>query len=293
MSARIGHITTMSTNPMAIGTMYETLFGLNFDRTPKPTSYGEVLSDGNVMLTLHHRLPGHRLGLDHFGIEVDDLAATLDRIKSVNPALGWVERPRNCPYPGVLAHDPGGNIFALYQKGSAGPLTGTAEGRPAPANFRRWNSRIDPSGRYVHHYAIRTRRLDECAAFYERVFAFRPMAGKAGDPNHYLSDGRVTLMLIPWHIQDYAGISVTGRGPDHIGFKVEDAAAMRQEIETFSANFSPGQAPLWLLTTLNEKTRESQIRAAMIEKSCPVSRYQFTDKDGTFVVIGDKTFAEA
>jgi len=189
VSARIGHITTMSANPMAIGTMYETLFGLNFDRTPKPTSYGEVLSDGNVMLTLHHRLPGHRLGLDHFGIEVDDLAATLDRIKSMNPGLRWVERPRNCPYPGFLAHDPGGNIFALYQKGSVGSLTGSAESRPAPANFRRWNGK-DPSGRYLHHYAIRTRRLDECAAFYERVFAFRHTTGKAGDPNHYRNGPR-------------------------------------------------------------------------------------------------------
>ena len=68
MAARINHIATMSTNPMAIGTMYESIFGLNFDNSPKPANYGEVLTDGNVNLNLHHRLPGQRLGLDHFGV---------------------------------------------------------------------------------------------------------------------------------------------------------------------------------------------------------------------------------
>ena len=87
MPARINHIATMSTNPMAIGTMYESIFGLNFDTTPKPANYGEVLTDGNVYLNLHHRLPGQRLGLDHFGVEVDNLEETFDLLKSKYPCL--------------------------------------------------------------------------------------------------------------------------------------------------------------------------------------------------------------
>ena len=51
MAARINHITTMSTNPMAIGTMYETIFGLNFDTSPKPANYGEVLTDHITMFS--------------------------------------------------------------------------------------------------------------------------------------------------------------------------------------------------------------------------------------------------
>ena len=61
--------------------MYEAVFGLNFDNSPKPANYGEILTDGNVNLNLHHRLPGHRLGLDHFGIEnIGDLPG-VDELK--------------------------------------------------------------------------------------------------------------------------------------------------------------------------------------------------------------------
>lgn len=279
----------MSTNPMAIGTMYETLFGLTFDQTPKPANYGEVLTDGNIIFNLHHRLPGHRIGLDHFGIEVDDLDVLFDRIRSSYPSIGWVKRPPNCPYPGYLSHDPAGSIFALSEKDAAGG--NVPKERSRTVNFARW-SKGNPEDRYFHHYAIRTRKLEECAAFYEEIFGFIHTKGTAGDPNHYLTDGRLTLMLLPWSIQDYGGISVTGRGPDHIGFKVEDAAIVQSEIEEFFSHFSPGQAPLWLLENTNKSSDESRIRADMIRNSCPISRYEFTDKDGVFVVIGDKNFAD-
>ena len=287
MAARINHIASISTNPMAMGTLYETLFGLSFEDTTNISDCGEVLSDGHVTFHLQPRIPGHRAGLDHFGIGVDDLAATLDAIRTNHPSIGWIDRPSSAAGPGYLSHDPAGSIFALSQNPSPEQ---TPSERSKPVNFGRW-SEANPEDRYLHHYAIRTRRADECAEFYEDLFGFSRGSGRADNPNHYLSDGRVTLMLIPWHITDYADISVTGRGPDHIGFKVEDAEVVKQEIEDFFSRFSPGQAPLWLLAD-NKYLKESQTRAAMIEKSCPVGSYQFTDKDGVFVVIGDKTFEE-
>ncbi|MDA0991914.1 MAG: VOC family protein [Verrucomicrobia bacterium] len=217
------------------------------------------------------------------------MEALFDRLRSKYPAIGWVKRPPNCPYPGYFSHDPAGSIFALSEKDNA---DGDApEARPKTVNFARW-SKGNPEDRYLHHYAIRTRKLDECARFYEDVFGFTHQMGAAGDPNHYLSDGRLTLMLLPWSIQDYGGISVTGRGPDHIGFMVEDAKIVQSEIEEFFSHFSPGQAPLWLLENTNKSSDESRIRADMIRNSCPISEYEFTDKDGVFVVIGDKTFAD-
>jgi catechol 2,3-dioxygenase-like lactoylglutathione lyase family enzyme len=289
VSARIRHIASMSSNPMAIGTMYESIFALNFDKSKKPPSYGEVLTDGEVNLNLHHRLPGQRLGLDHFGIEVDDVDATLDKIKQNYPNIGWINRPPNCPYSGYMMHDIAGSIFALSETGTA---RGTDEFvRERTGNFDRWSD-ADQAGRIFHHYSIRTRKLDECADFYEDVFGFTRIAKASDDPNHYLYDGNMTLHLLPWSIQDYGGISVTGRGPDHIGFLVEDAVQVEKEIDSFFRHFSPGQAPLWVLTTINDRSTESQVRANMIDKSCPMSTYQFTDKDGTFVAIGDKSFEE-
>jgi hypothetical protein len=99
----------------------------------------------------------------------------------------------------------------------------------------------------------------------------------------------MTLILIQWSIQDYGGISVTGRGPDHIGFKVEDCAKVQGEIEGYSTHFAPGNAPMWLLNTVNRTTDENQIRAKMVADSNPVSQYQFTDRDGVFVVVSDKS----
>ena len=70
-----------------------------------------------------------------------------------------------------------------------------------------------------------------------------------------------------------------------------DAGERRiEEIDGLFGHFAPGQAPMLLLTAISRTTKESQIRAAMIEKSCPISQYQFTDKDGVFIVISDKTF---
>ena len=136
MPARINHIASMSSNPTAIGTMYESIFGLNFDESPKSPSYGEVLTDGNVNLNLHSRLPGQRMGLDHFGIEVDDLEAVFDTLKSKYPSVGWVKRPPNCPYDGYFSHDVAGSIFALSQKGPAnGEFVRRQFARDHPARF--------------------------------------------------------------------------------------------------------------------------------------------------------------
>jgi len=164
--------------------------------------------------------------------------------------------------------------------------------RKVTANFSRFNE-ADPTGRYLHHYAIRTKRVAECADFYEDVFGLAHTHDDGEDPSHYLSDGKVSLLLIPWHINDYGGISVTGRGPDHIGFKVEDAKAVIEEIRENFSRYAPGMAPLWLFETVNRLSDESQVMDDILNKACSMSSYHFTDKDGVFVAVGDRTFAEA
>lgn len=292
MSARISHIASISSNPVPMSTFYEAVFGMEVDHERRSPDLGEVLSDGYVTLNLRPRLAGHRVGLDHFGIEVDHMDAIFDKLKTDYPSIGWMAQPEDGANGDYFSHDPAGNIFALSQ-GPAEKLLSDdrPKDRVPTTNFARW-SEVNPSGRYIHHYAIRTRKLDECAHFYEDIFGFSHRGPTADDPNHYLSDGRLTLMLIPWSIQDYGGISVTGRGPDHVGFKVEDAAAVQAEIEGLSTHFAPGNAPMWLLSVRNRNTDENNIRAEMIAKSCPISQFQFSDKDGVFVVISDKTFVQ-
>ena len=286
MSARISHVALNSNTPTPIATMYETLFGLELDMSLGSPERGEILSDGNVLLNIRPRVAGQRVGVDHFGIEVEDIEATFAKLKADYPAIGWVKQPDDGALGTYFAHDLAGSIFSLSQGEVAGGERPTD--RPVSANFARWSDG-NPSQRYLQHYAIRTRKLEECAEFYEDVFGFSHMKPAAGDTNHYLSDGRMTLILIQWSIQDYGGISVTGRGPDHIGFKVEDCAKVQGEIEGYSTHFAPGNAPMWLLNTVNRTTDENQIRAKMVADSNPVSQYQFTDRDGVFVVVSDKS----
>ncbi|MBK18186.1 MAG: hypothetical protein CMM52_05030 [Rhodospirillaceae bacterium] len=287
MAARISHVALNSNTPTPVATMYETVFGLELDTRLQSPELGEVLSDGNILLNIRPRIAGHRVGLDHFGIEVDDIESTFEKLKTDYPKIGWVKQPEDGANGEYFAHDPAGSIFALSQA-SDFPSEARPADRPVSANFARWSDG-NPSERYVQHYAIRTRKLEECADFYEDVFGFDHRSPFPEDPNHYLSDGRVTLILIQWSINDYGGISVTGRGPDHIAFKVEDGAKVQAEIEGYSTHFAPGNAPMWLLTTVNRTTEENQIRAQMVADSNPVCQYQFTDRDGTFVVISDKT----
>ncbi len=47
-----------------------------------------------------------------------------------------------------------------------------------------------------------------------------PQNKQPGDPNHYLSDGHVTLMLLPWDIRNYVQQNILLPGIDHIGFTV-------------------------------------------------------------------------
>lgn len=228
-----------------------------------------------------------RGGLDHFGIEVADVGAVLEKLKSDYPGIGVIERPASAPFPGYLAHDPVGSIFAISEAGASA----VPSERVVTANFSRFND-ADPSGRYLHHYAIRCKRVAECADFYEDVFGFAHTKDDGDDPKHYLSDGKVSLLLIPWHINDYGGISVTGRGADHIGFKVEDAATMIAEILDNHSRYAPGMAPMWLFETVNRLSDESQVIDGILDRGCPMSSYHFTDRDGVFVAVGDRSFGE-
>lgn len=267
--------------------MYETLFGLELDMGLGSPERGEILTDGHIILNIRPRVPGQRVGLDHFGIEVDDIESVFAKLKSDYPDIGWVVQPEDGAIGTYFSHDPAGSIFSLSER-TGEVATDRPQDRLVSANFARWSDG-NPSERYLQHYAIRTRKLEECADFYEDLFGFAHQKPTSDDPNHYLTDGHMTLILIQWSIIDYGGISVTGRGPDHIGFKVEDSAKVQAEIEGYATHFAPGNAPMWLLNTVNRTTDENQIRAKMVADSNPVSQYQFTDRDGVFVVISDQT----
>src|SRR3974390_3312196 len=97
--------------------------------------------------------------------------------------------------------------------------------------------------RHINHVAMRAMRPDAMAAFYRDVFelapANRPAEARPDDKNHYLTDGHMTLVIMPWDIADYEGTGIITAGMDHIGFKVEDMTAFRQDVQRGAADKPP------------------------------------------------------
>ena len=60
------------------------------------------------------------------------------------------------------------------------------------------------------------------AQFYVDVFEFKQEEKALEDPNFYLTDGTVTMILAPYKIEDYLGTEHKRPGFDHIGFEVEN-----------------------------------------------------------------------
>src|SRR5262249_57578013 len=73
---------------------------------------------------------------------------------------------------------------------------------------------------------------------YGGVFERGAKKGDKGpdDRNHYLTDGHMTLVIMPWDITDYDATGIITSGMDHIGFKVESVEAFKADVARISAD---------------------------------------------------------
>src|SRR5258708_5017199 len=174
-----------------------------------------TVSDGTVGLNINPRKAGRPAGLDHFGVEVEDMEGTGGRRRGRYPAIRVLKRRSTRPFGGISTHAPAGNLFDLSQENME----------------NRTSVYVEPpreQARAISHLVLRTLHADEVAEFYVDLFGFERLDRKAGDPNHYLSDGRITLLLMPWSILDYARGGIAPPGPDHIGFRAESLQAVKR-----------------------------------------------------------------
>ena len=266
MLAKINHVAIVSDNYAQLAQFYEAAFGM---RTSAKTRPGRAVTvgDGYVGLNINPRRAGRSAGLDHFGIEVDDAEEAFARIAKHYPSVKWLKRPSTRPFAGVTTHDPDGNMFDISQKNMANRTSVYVEN----------DGKANP--RHIDHVALRTMRPDERATFYRTVFELTPTNKSAGDPNHYLTDGHVTLVIMPWDITDYDGTGIITQGMDHIGFRVED-------LETFKADVAriAGDNP-----RLTPAPVSSGAEGAALEKlfarSCPLGQHRLADCDGILIDV--------
>src|SRR5438067_1628223 len=91
MTTRLRHIALVSDNYALQGKFYEAAFGMRTAADPRPER-AVTVSDGYVGLNINPRKPGRPAGLDHFGLEVDELEPVLERLRRY-PEVQIVGRP--------------------------------------------------------------------------------------------------------------------------------------------------------------------------------------------------------
>lgn len=218
MFTKINHLAIISDNYTASAKFYEAMFGMRTSPNTK-SERAMTVGDGYLGLNINPRSTGRPARLDHFGVEVDDVERVYAALRKSYPQVQWLKRPSNRPFAGITTHDPDGNVFDLSQKDMSNRAGIYAE-ESAATHERR-----------VDHFAIRSLNAPALAAFYHEMLELEKVPAPDGDASHYLTDGRLTLVISPWSITDYAGTSITAACLDHIGFKVGDVDAFFAHVE--------------------------------------------------------------
>lgn len=288
MTSRIKHIGIMSQTPPRLFKFYECLFDFRTDiRNPvqereraKETGHhilgsGRVASafartviasDGNIGVAFNQRRPGYPGGLDHFGMTVDDIGGVLKRIKEKYPSVGAVKRPAGRPFVDYSSHDPEGNIFDIAEPGKkqlVGVFTDAESTRP----------------RRIKHFTIRAINPAALAQFYVDVFEFKQEEKALEDPNFYLTDGTVTIVIAPYKIQDYLGTEHKRPGFDHLGFEVENLQTFNDDVEYLAKH-----DPEYLAPKPPNVQSEYQVIMDLLA-TCRYGKHQMCDPEGNLLDI--------
>ena len=269
MFAKINHVAACSEKYALLGKFYETIFGMK--SSPNLRSGRAVtVGDGYVGFNINPRRAGRGAGLDHIGIQVESIELAYDRMRGSYPDAHWIERPSTRPFAAVTANDPDGNVFDLSQVNSKNRAHVYAESDGQVQN------------RFISHIAIRTMRADEMARFYTDVFELVPQNKQPGDPNHYLSDGHVTLVLVPWDIRSYVQQNILLPGIDHIGFTVESIDKLKEDVDE-AVGINPTLNPIPF-----GRGKEGGNRLELLKKQCPIAEYFMSDPDHTLLAIHER-----
>lgn len=275
MLTRIQHAAIVSENFVREARFYESVFGMKRSRPGSEeeekairTNYAVSISDGYVGVTVIGRKPGYVPGLHHFGVDVDDVGEAISRIKKKYPRVDVLKRPSNRPFATYGAHDPEGNYFDLTQEGMSNRRDVYVE-----------PERDEP--RRIHHLKLRVMNAPAIAEFYRDLFDLREADKALEDPNFYLTDGKMTLIIAPWKMSDFEGAGIDRPGLEHIGFKVESVEAVKKDLAALRE-----REPEMRERVIAEPS-EGERRLALIA-SCRHGQFQCSSPDGIFVDVTEK-----
>ncbi len=267
MSAKINHVAIVSDQYALSGKFYETLFGMKTAQGTRPNS-AVTVGDGHIGLNFNPRKPGRPAGLDHFGIELDEIEPVLEKLGRDYPDVSWLKRPGNRPFAGITTHDPDGNMFDLSHR--------DMENRAETYAEAEWNQ-----DRTISHFAFRTMNPERCADFYADMFGLSTGNRKPDDAGYTLTDGRMSLMILPWNITDYEDTGIVRPGGDHFGFKVESIDALKRDMEAMT------DRNLHLMPTPVGRGPEGATRLRLLDRCCSLGTFQLSDVDGVLIDVAE------
>ena len=270
MAAHINHMAMNSPVWHQIGRFYEAVFGLKPSSKSSRPLNGISVGDGNVGLNINPLRDGYVGGLDHFGMMVDSIEDSRQIMLKKFPKANIVKRPATRPFAQYSAHDPDGNVFDLAEP------TSKLNAIYADQKESSWSQ-----DRYLNKFAIRTLNAEACAEFYHECFGLQPVNSKGDKPGWHLTDGRVTLSILPWSIPIFENMAIKRPGPDHIGFKVENLDAFKAHLaecagsNTYLAPIPLGGSP------------ESNARRDFLARSA-TGKMQIADPAAVWIDITDE-----
>lgn len=275
MLTRIQHAAIVSENFVREAKFYESVFGMKRSKPGSAeeekairTNYAVSISDGYVGVTMIGRKPGYVPGLHHFGVDVSDVDEAIARVKKKYPEVAVLKRPSNRPFATYGAHDPEGNYFDLTQEGMSNR-------RDVYAGQQR------EQPRRIHHLKLRVMNPVAIAAFYRDSFDLAEADKALEDPNFYLTDGKMTLIIAPWKMSDFEGAGIDRPGLEHIGFKAESVEAVKKELVGLR------EANPDMRERIISEPGEGERRLALIA-SCRHGQFQCSSPDGVFIDVSEQ-----
>ncbi|HTK12516.1 MAG TPA: VOC family protein [Xanthobacteraceae bacterium] len=264
MFAKINHLAICTNDYATNARFYQALFGMKASNVQRPARAAPV-GDGQIGLNNIPLRDGRRSGLDHFGFEVESIRLALERMKKFDPDLPYVERPSIRPNAAWSAADHDMIIYDLAERNSGKAADIFAE-----------NSGELPQ-RYINHVALRSRNPERSADFYSTVYELQ-VSNENEDGNYRLSDGRVTLLIMPWKMENFIGQDPEPPRLDHFGFKVESVETFKKDMDEL-IGFNPKMVTKPLGYGAEGKARLD------VFKQCPIGEFQLTDIEGTYIDV--------
>ena len=272
MFGKLNHLAITSDHYTLLGMFYRAIFGLKASGDTAREIGAISVGDGYLGMTLIPRRGGRKAGLDHFGIEVADLDKVRTKVAKKYPDIEIVKRPGNRPFASYSAHDPAGNYFDLSQPGHENRAEVYAKHEAGNGGAAQETS--------FSHFALRAREAERVANFYVDVFELEARNAPNEEGGYQLTDGRVTLSILPWKISSFNGAGIEQPGMDHIGFRVPALAAFKAHVDKIAkTNIHLAPKPI-------DFDSEGTARLALLRK-CAHGSFQLADPDGTLIDVAE------